>query len=425
MAVVNCQPVARASCVEPRPCARPAARDSGRADRRPSASRGASVPPMLSKIVRPSKGKASSCGSRTCTSAPFTPRSAAPGQRRLDRRRGRPGSPRRRPRARMGHAARAPRRAVIGRAHVARQRLRQPQQLHLAARAAAGRRRSGPPARRRGSAGPPAPAPGAARGRALVGRSLVDGKPHRRRRIDPEHHALRRLPFLLAHEMRVRPARAAPVDPPRLVARMRRAVLPELVAHARRAGGRGCRAAPSPPDARPPPAAAAAARPALRRGCAGGAAFAHAAASTRVTSCGGVGDDVAQRLAPRPRREGQRHAVGQDRLGHRRHVLGRRAPAGRRAAPAPAPSASAPAPRAGPAPSRRSARTGSGAVGIVGAAGAHQVEDHLDHRLAHRHPPQQRLRRDQLVGGEDLVRRRLARRRWWPSGCRARSSRSG
>ncbi len=152
------------------------------------------------------------------------------GQRRLDRGRCRPGSPTRRARA-HGAGCPAPRRAVIGGAASPRQRRGQPQQLHLAR----ARRQAAPD---RPTRSPPrisrtASASASSRARSgLVGSSRREAKRIEAAVVDPEHHALRRLPFLLAHEMRVRPARAAPVDQPRLVARHRRAVLPELVAHA-------------------------------------------------------------------------------------------------------------------------------------------------------------------------------------------------
>ena len=182
---------------------------------------------------------------------------------------------------------------------------------------------------------------------------LVARKRHRPRRIDPDRHRLRRLPFAFAHEMRIRPGRPPPVDRRARIAGMRRAVLPELIARARppaamlaqhhgrrqmlglgQQGRQGLRPAPRPGRAD---------RQALTR---------HAAASSPQDAGRVHARSIDRRPASRPAPGRQRTAPSgapapaAPAPPHRRPT----APAARPAAPAPAPSASAPAPRAAPAP---------------------------------------------------------------------------
>jgi hypothetical protein len=295
----------------------------------------------------------------------------------------------------------------------------------------------------------------------LGGPALRTGKGHRLRRIDPERHRLRRLPFPLAHEMQIRPGRAAPVDHPRRIAGMGGAVLPELVAqpstaaamfaqHHRRgqhlclgqqrrqglaqrlgAGtqvgaalrGGGLRHAAL-PSGRARPAhrpgrnrrsrrarrrrcdAAGAARPRDRQAAAPGfhryrgGGSAHAAASSPSTRVLTREMMPGQRLAPGARGKGQGHPMRQRRLRQRRHILDRGHQPAHQQRPRPHGQHQR---LRGARPRPPGQAVGQfAALGLARAAGAHQIEDRLDHAVAHRHAADHLLRRKQPAGIEDL-----------------------
>ncbi len=184
--------------------------------------------------------------------------------------------------------------------------------------------------------------------------------------------------------MRVRPGRAAPVDHPRRIARHGPGGTARTRRPCPRAAGRARPASRSPPDAPPRPAAAAATGPASRRGRAGRARvsrgglkarqarrprrsitrprFSPRARAAKFSAMRWISTGRASaRTSSAPRRQ---PPVQQRPRPHRQHQRLRRA------------RPRAPAQHIG---QRRALR-------LARAAGAHQVEDRLDHLLAHRHP---------------------------------------
>ena len=279
-------------------CGRQAGRDTGPADRPPSAFR-ALERPMLSKMCGPRNGKAFFSAGQDLHNRPCTPRSAAASGRftahiaqKIDMKS-----------ARNEAASRALGRAIIGDRRPA-QRSWQSHQLYLPAR-------GGRPCRSARHVRPRdqqdrAARPASRARLALVGR-LVATKSHRRASIHPEHDdCAPAIPF------RARNASDGPIAASRCCAPRRRhgrAVLPELIAHARpprpcspsktvvarcsasaRSGGRG--------------------RPAPRhRTFVRASGLGSCARPPSVSRFGHLSDQPAQVSTARARSEGQRHAV--------------------------------------------------------------------------------------------------------------------